>query len=66
MVLLDVSQSGQEFVKVRDVPVPVSFRVLVKRCEHNGQDSLNVVTDKVAEVLIVPEVERSFCNLHWS
>jgi len=46
-----------------NLPVPMSFRVLVQRCKHDRQDRFNVVTNKVAEVLVVPEVQRSFGNL---
>ena len=48
------------------LPVPVSLRVFIKRFEHDGQDDVHVVTDKVAEVFVVPEVERTFSNLYHS
>ena len=44
------------------LPVPVSLRVFVKRFEHDGQDDVHVVTDKVAEVFVVPEVERTLSD----
>ena len=39
------------------------FGILVKRREHDGQDSLDIVADKIAKVLIVPEVKCTFRHL---
>ena len=47
----------------RGLPIPVSLRVLIERREHDRQDDVDVVADEVAEVLVVPEVERSFRDL---
>ena len=44
----------------RHVPIPVAFGVLVQRCEHDWQDGLDVLADEIAEVLVIPEIERSF------
>jgi hypothetical protein len=41
----------------------MSLRVFIQGSEHDGQDDLDVVTDKVAEVLIVPEVKGTLGNL---
>lgn len=38
------------------LPIPVSLGVFVKRSKHDGKNGLHVVTDKVAEILIVPEI----------
>lgn len=40
----------------QDIPVPVSLGVFVKRSKHYRQNNFNIVTDKIAEVLIVPEI----------
>jgi hypothetical protein len=45
------------------VPVPMTFRILVERREHYRQDGFDVVADQVAEVFVVPEVERSLGDL---
>lgn len=45
------------------VPVPVTLRVFVQWGEHNGQDDFDVVANKVAEVLVVPEVQCSLGDL---
>ena len=41
----------------------MTLRVLVERCEHNWEDDLNIIADQVTEVLVVPEIQGSFCNL---
>jgi len=46
-----------------DCSVPVTLRVFVQRGEHNGQDDFDVVANKVAEVLVVPEVQCSLGDL---
>ena len=46
-----------------DSPVPMAFRVLVERCEHDREDDFYIVTDKVAKVFIVPEIEGTLCDL---
>lgn len=42
----------------------MSFGVLVKWRKHDRQNGLHVVTDQIAEVLIVPEVQSTLRNLH--
>jgi hypothetical protein len=44
-------------------PVPVALRVFVERRKHDGQDNFDVVADQVAEILVVPKVERPFSDL---
>jgi DNA-binding helix-hairpin-helix protein with protein kinase domain len=44
-------------------PVPVPLGVFVQRCKHDGQYDLDIVTDQVAKVFVVPEVQRSFGDL---
>jgi hypothetical protein len=44
-------------------PIPVTFRILVKRSKHYRQYRLHVVADQIAEVFIVPEVKCPFSNL---
>ena len=44
-------------------PIPVTFRIFVKWGEHDGKDHVNIVTDQVAKVLVVPEVQSTFGNL---
>ncbi len=46
-----------------DKPVPVTLGVLVERGKHDGQDDFDIIADQVAEVLVVPEVERPFGDL---
>jgi hypothetical protein len=41
----------------------VAFRVLIQGCEHDGQYSLNIVANQIAEVLIIPEVQGTFGDL---
>jgi hypothetical protein len=48
----------------------MSLRVLVKRCEHDWKNHVNIVTDEIAEVFVVPEIEGALGNLrgqdvHW-
>jgi hypothetical protein len=47
-----------------DIPVPMTLRVLVQWRKHDRKDHFHVVADKIAEVLIIPEVERSLRNLN--
>jgi hypothetical protein len=42
----------------------MSFRILIEGSKHDWKDSLDIVADKIAKVLIVPEVERTFRNLN--
>lgn len=45
----------------------MTLGVLIKWRKHDRQDDLNIVANKVAEVLIVPEVQRSLRNLEmWA
>lgn len=46
-----------------NIPVPVAFRVLIKRCKHDRQNGLDIVADEVTEVLVIPEVQCTFCHL---
>jgi hypothetical protein len=46
-----------------DLPVPMALGILIERSKHNRKNYLNIVADKVAEILIVPEVQSSFCDL---
>jgi hypothetical protein len=41
----------------------MSFRVLIEWRKHDWEDDLDVVADKIAEVLVIPEVKGSFCDL---
>lgn len=45
------------------LPVPVSFRVLVKGLKHDRQDLVRVVVDQIDNVLIVPVVQCSLRHL---
>jgi hypothetical protein len=45
------------------IPVPVALRVLIQRRKHNRQNDVDIVADQIAEVLVVPEVERSLGDL---
>jgi len=47
------------------VPIPMALGIFVEGREHDGEDGLNVVTDKVAKVLVVPEVESALSNLTY-
>ena len=46
-----------------DLPVPMTLGVLVERCEHDWENDLNIIADQVTEVLVVPEIQGSFCDL---
>ena len=41
----------------------MALGVLVQWRKHDWENDLHVITDKIAEILVVPEVERSFCDL---
>jgi len=41
----------------------MSLGVLVKWGEHDWQDDVDVVADQIAEILVVPEIERPFGDL---
>lgn len=43
--------------------VPVFLRDPVQAPKHNWKDLVNVLFDEAENVLIIPEVERSFCYL---
>lgn len=45
------------------LPVPMALGVFVKRCEHDGEDDFHIVANEVAEVLVVPEVQRTLGHL---
>lgn len=63
MVLCGLVNSTRRVHKF-DIPVPVTFGILVERRKHDGQDSLHVVADQVAEVLVVPEVQGTLGHLY--
>lgn len=44
----------------------MAFRIFIKRLKHYRQNDFDVVANKVAEILIVPEVKCSFCDLWYS
>lgn len=46
------------------IPVPVPLGVLVERSKHDGENCFHVVADEIAEILIVPEVQCPFGDLH--
>lgn len=51
--------------------VPVLFGDPVQAGEHDGQDDAGVLLDQTHNVLVVPVVESSLCNLgrkytHWA
>lgn len=58
---MDVSVA--QVINRADLPIPMAFRVLVERCEHDREDDFNIVADKVAKVFVVPEIESTLCNL---
>ena len=66
IVLCFVSLGGMVSLVRGNTPVPVSLRVLVKRCKHDWQNDVDVITNKVAEVFVVPEIERTFSDLYHS
>lgn len=41
----------------------MSLGILIERSKHNGQNNLHIVADQIAEVLVVPEVKSTFCDL---
>jgi hypothetical protein len=41
----------------------MALGVFVQWSEHDGQDYVDVIADKVAEVLVVPEVKCTFRDL---
>lgn len=43
--------------------VPVFLGDPVQAPKHNWKDLVNVLLDEAENVLIIPEVQRSFCNL---
>ena len=43
--------------------VPVLFGDPVEAGEHDGQDDAGVLLDQTHDVLVVPVVQSSFCNL---
>jgi len=49
------------------LPIPMPLRIFVQRREHDREDDVDIVTDKVAEVLVVPEIKSSLGNLEvWA
>lgn len=47
----------------RTLPIPVSFRIFVQRGKHDRQYDLDIVTDEITEVLVIPEIKSSFSDL---
>ena len=45
------------------IPIPVALGVLIEGSKHDGENDVNVVADKVAEILVVPEVQGSLGDL---
>ena len=41
----------------------MTLRVLIERREHDREDDFDVVTDQVAEIFVVPEIECSLGDL---
>lgn len=51
------------------LPVPMAFRILVQRREHDREDDFHVIADEIAEIFIVPKVKsplRHLQRLHKS
>lgn len=64
-IVLDEGLAHIEVSSIRssNSPVPMSFRVLVKGRKHKREDCLHIVAHKITEVLVVPEVQRTFGDL---
>lgn len=45
------------------LPIPMSFGVFVKWCKHDWKDDVNVITNKVAEVFIIPKIQGTLGHL---
>lgn len=45
------------------LPIPVALGIFVKRRKHDRENDFNIVADQVAEILVVPEVQRPLGNL---
>lgn len=41
----------------------MTLGILIKRSKHDGENDFDIVTDKVAEVLVVPKVKCSLSDL---
>jgi hypothetical protein len=50
-------------VRVGNIPIPVALRVLIQGSKHDRQYDLDVIANQIAEVLVVPEVQRSLSDL---
>lgn len=58
------SKKSKEQIKhIRHVRVPVFFRDPVEAPKHNRKDLVDVLLNEAENVLIIPEVQSSFCNL---
>jgi hypothetical protein len=44
----------------------MAFGVFIERRKHDGQNNFDIVTDEIAKVLIVPEVESPLGDLEKS
>ena len=49
--------------RIELIPVPMSLRILVQWCEHDGKDGLDVVADQITEVFVVPKVQCTLRHL---
>jgi hypothetical protein len=56
--ILKVCMTADEYI-----PIPMAFRILIQWCEHDRQYRFDIVANQVAEVLIVPKVQRTFGDL---
>jgi hypothetical protein len=50
-----------------DSSIPMSLGVFVERSEHDRENSFHIITDEIAEIFIVPEIEGTLGNLEmWT
>lgn len=58
MYVNDYSLSRLEYSRI-----PVLFGDSVQATEHNGKDLVDILLDEAENVLVVPEVQCSLCDL---
>ena len=49
--------------RLDDLPVPMPFRIFVQWCKHDWENDLDIITDEITKVLVIPEIQGALCNL---
>lgn len=62
--MINVMFISSNSVHVGFLLVPMTFGVLIKSREHNGENFGSIVTDQAHDILVVPVIQRPLSNLN--